>query len=103
MPTGVGEDGEIGIWDAMVEADDEDGIRNAVRIELKSVVGAATKVANKPGESSEINYPRGGACFCKFADSKKDIGPPMCCRQGREKYTQRSGRGGVVVFFVQQD
>jgi hypothetical protein len=34
-----------------------------------------TKAANEPGEILEIDYHSGDACFRKFADSKKDIGP----------------------------
>ena len=75
LPAGIGENGEIGIWDAMVKAGVVDGVGGTIGIEFKSVVGVAAKVANEPGESSEVNYPRGDACFCKFADSKKDIGP----------------------------
>jgi hypothetical protein len=60
LPTGVGENGEIGIWDAMVKADvvDVDGVGGAIRIEFKSVVGAAAKVANEPGEGLEVSYPQ---------------------------------------------
>ena len=47
--------------------------RYYVGIEFLSVAGAAAKVAKEPGKSSEINDPRGNACFCKFADSKKDV------------------------------
>ncbi len=54
LPTGVGENGEIGIWDTMVKADVVDGVGSAIGIEFKSVVGAATKVANEPGKSSEV-------------------------------------------------
>jgi hypothetical protein len=67
--------------DAMVKADVADGVGGTVGIEFKSIVGAATKVANEPGMSLEINYPRGDTCFCKFADicfckfadSKEDV------------------------------
>ena len=58
LPTGVGEDGEIGIWDTMVQIDVVDGVGSAIGIEFKSIVGAAAEVANEPGESLEINYPR---------------------------------------------
>ncbi len=34
LPTGVGENGEIGIWDAMVKADVVDGVGGAIGIEL---------------------------------------------------------------------
>lgn len=70
LPTGVGENGEIGIWDAMVKADVVDGVGGAIGIEFKSVVGAAAKVANEPGKSSEVSYSRGDASFGKFADSE---------------------------------
>jgi hypothetical protein len=69
LPTAVGENGDIGIWDAMVKADVVDGVGGAIGIEFKSVVGAAGKEANEPGESLEVSYPRGDASFCKFADS----------------------------------
>ena len=55
LPTGVGENGEIGIWDAMVKADVVDGVGGAIGIEFKSVVGTAAKVANEPGEGSEVS------------------------------------------------
>ena len=69
-PAGVGENGEIGIWDALVKADVVDGVGGAIGIEFKSVVGAAAKVANEPGKSSEVSYSRGDASFGKFADSE---------------------------------
>ncbi len=96
LPTGVGENGEIGIWDAMVKAYVVDGIGGTIGIEFKSVVGAAAKVANEPGESSEVNYPRGDASFCKFADSKKDIGP---CVVGKVKKSNRHMLVGLCRFF----
>jgi hypothetical protein len=59
----------------MVKAYIVDEIGGTIGIEFKSIVGAATKVANESSKSSEIDYPRGYACFlCKFADSKKDVG-----------------------------
>jgi hypothetical protein len=60
MPTDVGKDSEIGIWDAMVKADVVDGIVGTIGIEFMSVAGAAAKVAKEPGKSLEINDdPRG--------------------------------------------
>jgi hypothetical protein len=79
--TGVGKSGEICKWDAIVKADVVDGVGRAIGIEFKSVVGAAAEVANEPGESLEVNYPRGDACSCKFADSKKDIIPFVAAEQ----------------------
>ncbi len=74
LPTGIGENDEIGkCWDAMEKADVVDGIGGTVGIEFKGIVGAATKVVNEPGKSSEINYPKGDTCFCKFADSQVDV------------------------------
>jgi hypothetical protein len=98
LPTGVGENGEIGIWDsAMVKAEDvEDGLGGTIGIEFKSVVGALEKVANRPGESSEVSYPRGDACFCKFADSKKDVGP---CVVGEVKKSTHGGAEGEASLF----
>jgi hypothetical protein len=96
LPTGVGENGEIGIWDAMVKAYVVDGIGGTIGIEFKSVVGAAAKVANEPGESSEVNYPRGDASYCKFADSKKEIGP---CVVGQVKKSNRHMLVGICCCF----
>jgi len=97
LPNGVGENGEIGIWDAMTKADVVDGIGGTIWIEFESVVGAAAEVANEPGESSEINYARGDACFGKFADSKKDIGP---CVVGEVKKGTHSGADGEALLFL---
>jgi hypothetical protein len=97
LPTGVGEKGEISIWDAMVKADVVDGVGGAIGIEFKSVVGAAAKVANEPGESSEVSYPRGDASFGKFADSKKDIGP---CVVGEVKKSTYGGAEGEALLFL---
>jgi hypothetical protein len=97
LPTGVGENGEIGIWDAMVKADVVDGVGGTIGIEFKSVVGAVAKVANEPGESSEVKYFRGDACFCKFADSKKDICP---CVVGKVKKSTHGGAEGEVLLFL---
>ena len=97
LPPGVGVNGEIGRWDTIVKADVVDGTRSAVRIEFKSVVGAATKVANEPDESLKINYPRGDACFCKFADSKEDIDP---CVVGKlEKSTHGRAQWEASLFM----
>jgi hypothetical protein len=98
LPTGVRENGEIGIWDAMMKAYVVDGIGGTIGIELKSVVGAAAKVANEPGESSKINFPRGDACFCMFADSKKDISP--CAVVKVEKNTHSGAEGEASLFFL---
>ena len=62
-----------------------------------SVVGAAAKVANEPGESLEVSYPRGDACFCKFADSKKDIGP--CVVGEVEKSAHGEAEGEALLFL----
>ena len=100
LPSGVGENGEIGVWDAMVKADVVDGVGGSIGIEFKSIEGAAAKVANEPGGSSEVKYPRGDACFCKFADSKKDIGP---CVVGKvEKSTHGKAEGKVSLLLFQQ-
>ncbi len=97
LPTGVGENGKIGIWDAIVKADVVDGVGGTIRIEFKSVVGAAVKVANEPGESLEVSYPRGDASFYKFADSKKDIGP---CVVGKVKKSTHGGAEGEASLFL---
>jgi len=97
FPIGVGENGEIGIWDAMVNADVVDGVGGTIGIEFKSAVGAAAKVANEPGESLEANYPRGSACFCKFADSKKDISP---CVVGKVKKSTHGRVEGEATLFL---
>jgi hypothetical protein len=97
LPTGVGENGEIGIWDAMVKADVVDGVGGTIGIEFKSVVGAAAKVAKEPRESSEVNCPRGDACFCKFADSKKDIG--LCVEGEVKKSTHGRAEGEASLFL----
>ncbi len=94
LPTGVG---EIGIWDAMVKVDVIDGIGGTIGKEVKSAVGAAMEVANEPGESSEINYPRGDACFCKFAYSKRDIG--LCAVGEVEKRTHGVAEGETSLFL----
>ena len=90
LPTGVGENGEIGIWDsAMVKAEEKDGIRSAVRIELKSVVGAATKVANKPGEMH---------AFASLQTAKRRLARP--CVVGKvEKSTHSRAEGEAPVFL----
>jgi hypothetical protein len=80
LPAGIGENSEIGIWDAMVKAYVVDGIGGTIGIEFKSVVGAAAKVANEPGESSEINYSMGDASFGKFADSKRVLAHVLLAR-----------------------
>ncbi len=67
-------------------------------IEFKSVVEGAAKVANEPGESLEINYPRGDACFCKFADSKKDTG--LCVVGEVEKSTHGGAEGEASLFLL---
>jgi hypothetical protein len=95
-PTGVGENGEIGVWDAMVMADVVVGVGGAIGIEFESVVGALAKVANEPGESSEVSYSRGDASFGKFADSKKDIGP---CVVGKVKKGTHGGAEGRRCCF----
>jgi hypothetical protein len=41
LPTGIRENGEIGIWDAMVKADVVDGVGGTIGIEFMSVLGAA--------------------------------------------------------------
>jgi hypothetical protein len=97
LPTGVGENGEIGIWDAMVKADVVDGVGGTIGIEFKSKVGAAAKVANEPGESWEVNNPRGDACFCTFADSKKDISP---CVVGKVQKSTHNGAEGEASLFL---
>ena len=97
LPTGVGENGEIGIcWDAMVKACIVNGIGGTIGIEFKSVVDAAAKVANERGESSEIYYHRGDACICKFADSKKDI---SACVVGEVKKSTHSGAEEEASLF----
>ncbi len=81
--------GEIGIWDAMVKAEEKDGIRSAVRIELKSVVGAATKVANKPGEMH---------AFASLQTAKRRLARP--CVVGKvEKSTHSRAEGEASLFF----
>ncbi len=97
LPTGVGENGEIGIWDAMVKADVVDGVGGTIGIEFKSVVGAAAKVAKESRESSEVNCPRGDACVCKFADSKKDIG--LCVVGEVKKSTHGRAEGEASLFL----
>ena len=97
LPTGVGENGEIGIWDAMVKTDVVDGVGGTIRIEFESIVGAAAKVANEPGESLEIDYPRGDACFCKFADSKEDVSPRVV---GKVKKSTNGGAEGEKLFLL---
>jgi hypothetical protein len=79
----------------MVKADVVNGVGGTIGIEFKSVVGAAEKVVNEPGESSEVNFSRGDACFCKFADSKKDIGP---CAVGKVKKSAHGGAEGEAFF-----
>jgi hypothetical protein len=103
LPTGVGENGEIGIWDAMVKADVVDGVGGAIGIKFKCVVGAAAKVANEPGESSEVSYLLSqGRCKLLWQVCRQQKGYwPVCCRRGKEEYTRRSGRGGVVVSVQQ--
>ncbi len=51
-----------------------------------------------PGESLEVRYSRGDACFCKFADSKKDIGPCVVGEVKKSTQPRQSRRGGLVVF-----
>jgi hypothetical protein len=97
LPTGVGENRKIGIWDAMVKADDVDGVGGTIGIEFKSIVGAAAKVANEPGESLEVSYARGDATFCKFADSKEDISP---CVLGKVKKSTHGGAEGEVSLLL---
>jgi hypothetical protein len=97
LPTGVGENGEIGIWDAMVKADVVDGVGGAIGIEFESVLGAAAKIANEPGESSEVSYSRGDARFGEFADSKKDVGP---CVVGEVKKGTYGGAEGEALLFL---
>jgi hypothetical protein len=82
----------------MVKADVVDGVAGAIGIEFKSVVGAAPKVANEPGKSSEVSYPRGDASFGKFADSKKDIGP--CVVGEVKKSTTHGGAEGEALLFL---
>ncbi len=89
LPTGVGENGEIGIWDAMVKADVVDGVGGTIGIEFKSVVGAAAKVANEPCQLLQVCRQQKGYW-------------PVCCRQGKEEYTRQSGRGGVIVSVQQE-
>ena len=91
LPTGVREDGESGLWDSMVKADVVDGIKGAVGIELRNVVEVAMKVANEPGESLETDYPRGDACFCKFADSKMDISPCVVRKEKKSSHGRVEG------------
>ncbi len=96
MPTGIGENGEVGIWDAMVKADVVDGVGSTIGIEFKSAVWAAAKVANEPGESLEVSYSRGDASFGKFADSKKDIGSRVV---GEVKKSTHGGAEGEALLF----
>jgi hypothetical protein len=58
----------------------------------------ATNVANEPGECSEINYPRGDACFCKFADSKKDLGPCVVGKVEKSTHSRAEGEAPVFLF-----
>ncbi len=97
LPAGIGENGEICKWDAMVKADVVDGVGGTIGKEFKSVVGAAAKVANEPGESSEINYFRGDACFGQFANSEKDIGT---CVVGKVEKSTHGGAEGEASLFL---
>jgi hypothetical protein len=73
----------------MVKAEEKDGIRSAVRIELKSVVGAATKVANKPGEMH---------AFASLQTAKRRLARP--CVVGKvEKSTHSRAEGEASLFF----
>jgi hypothetical protein len=71
LPTGVGENGEIGIWDAIVKADVVGGVGGTIGIEFKSIVGAAAKLANEPGESLEVNNPRGMHALSSLQTAKR--------------------------------
>jgi hypothetical protein len=71
LPTGVGENGEIGIWDAMLKADVVDGVGGTIVIEFNSVVGAAAKVANEPGESLEVSFPREMHAFASLQTANR--------------------------------
>jgi hypothetical protein len=81
----------------MVKTDVVDRVGGTIGIEFESVVGAAAKVANEPGESSEVSYSRGDASFGKFADSKKDIGP---CVVGKVKKGTYGGAEGEALLFL---
>ena len=96
LPTGIGENGEISTWDAMVKADVVVEIGGTVGIEFRSLVGAARKVAHEPGESSVIDYPRGDASFCKFADSKENVS--LCVVAKVEKSTHGGGEREAYFF-----
>ncbi len=74
MPAGVREYREIRIGNAVVEADLIDGVGGAIRVEFEGVVRTAAKVANEPGEGSKIDNARRDTSFCKFANSKEDVG-----------------------------
>ncbi len=100
LPAGVGENGEIGKWDAMMKAYIVEWIGGTIGIEFKSVAGAAAEVANEPGESSEINYSWGNGCFCKFADSKMDIG--LCVVGKAEKSTIGGAEGEASLFLFNE-
>jgi hypothetical protein len=71
LPTGVGENSEIGIWDAMVKADVVDGVGGTIGIEFKSKVGAAAKVANEPGESWKSTIPGEMHAFARLQTAKR--------------------------------
>ena len=70
LPAGIGENSEVCVRNSVMEAYVVDGVGSAIGIEFESVVRAASKVADEPGESSEINNARRDACFCKFADGE---------------------------------
>ena len=83
-----------------MKVDVVDGVEGTIGIEFKSVVGAAAKVANEPGESSEINYARGDACFSKFANNKEDV---CACVVGKiEKGTQGGAEGKALLLLFDE-
>ncbi len=72
LPTGIGEDGEIGIWDAMVKAYVVDGIGDStIWIKFKSIVGAATKLTNEQVRASKSTIPGEMHAFASLLTAKR--------------------------------
>jgi hypothetical protein len=104
LPTGVGEDGEIGMGDAMVTTDTVDGSNGGtIRIEFKSIVGAAAKIANEanePGETLEINYSRGDvAMLMQVCRQQKGVSPHVSSL-GKVKKSAHGGAEGKTSLFL---
>jgi hypothetical protein len=54
----------------MVAIDLIDLIGRSIRVEIKSVEGASSKITNEPDVGMAVNIARADTCFCNFANSK---------------------------------